>query len=121
MRKVFVRLALDAGIWLVVMGLGFVVVAGIHSVSTHAQEQAPAAQSAPSADPAKEIAALRQQLAQLQQQTKPTPNQLTKQAQDGYAAVFKEAKEKANPGCRAAGGRLRATVLEGKVSIACEW
>lgn len=82
-------------------------------VSLQAQEQAPAAP-----DPSKEIAALKQQIAQLQQKT---PAELTKAAQDGYASIFKEAKEKANPGCKAAGGHLRVTVAsDGKASVSCE-
>lgn len=79
------------------------------------------AQEQPPPDPSKEIAALKQQIAQLQQ-PQPTPEQLTKQAQAGYEAIFKEAKEKAAPGCKAAGGRLRVTVgSDGKASVSCEW
>lgn len=79
------------------------------------------AQEQPAPDPSKEIAALKQQIAQLQQ-PQPTAEQLTKQAQAGYAAIFKEAKEKAAPGCKAAGGRLRVTVgSDGKASVSCEW
>lgn len=77
-----------------------------------AQEAAPAAP-----DPAREIAALKQQVAQLQQKT---PAELTKAAQDGYAAIFKEAKEKALQGCKAAGGRLSVSVVsDGKTSVTC--
>lgn len=77
-----------------------------------------AAQEATPPDPAKEIAALKQQVAQLQQKT---PAELTKAAQDGYAAIFKEAKEKAQPGCKAAGGKLLVMVgPDGRTSVTCE-
>lgn len=68
-------------------------------------------------DPAKEIATLKQQIAQLQQKT---PAELTKAAQDGYAAIFKEGFEKAGPGCKAAKGHTRIAVVDGKVSVSCE-
>lgn len=82
-------------------------------VSLQLDAQEPAAP-----DPAKEIAALKQQVAQLQQKT---PAELTKAAQDGYAAIFKEAKEKAQPGCKAAGGKLSVMVSsDGRTSVTCE-
>lgn len=76
---------------------------------------------APAADPAKEIAALKQQIAQLQQPKPLAPAEQMKAAQDAYAAIFREAKEKAAPGCKAAGGRLHVTVgPDGKTSVGCE-
>lgn len=83
-----------------------------------------AAQEVQAPDPSKEIAALKQQNAQLQQQnaqlSQKTPAELTKAAQEGYAAVFKEGFEKAEPGCKAAKGHTRVAVVDGKVSISCE-
>jgi DNA-binding protein H-NS len=85
-----------------------------------AAAQEPAAPAAP--DQTKEIAQLRHQVAQLQQQTKPTPAQQAQAAQDGYAAIFKEAKEKAGPACKALRGHLRVTVAsDGKASVSCEF
>lgn len=48
--------------------------------------------------------------------------QSVEKIQASYAATFKAAKEQAGPGCRAAGGRLRADVdSAGKVSVSCQW
>lgn len=106
------RLRTSARFDCVVFVLLVCVIACLHA-SLLAQEQA----SAP--DQSKEIAALKQQIAQLQQ---PTPEQLVKQAQVWYAAIFKEAKEKAQPGCKAVGGRLRVTVTpKGEANVSCEW
>lgn len=81
----------------------------------YAQEQA----AAP--DPSKEIAALKQQVAQLSQPKPLSPAEQTKAAQDGYAMIFKEAKEKAGAACKSVSGRLRVTVAsDGKASVACE-
>lgn len=90
------------------------------AMMARAQEPAaPVAAVAP--DPAKEIAALKQQVAQLQQPKPMTPAEQTKAAQDGYASIFKEAKEKAGAACKAVAGRLRVTVAsDGKASVACE-
>lgn len=86
-------------------------------VSLQAQE--PAAPAAP--DPSKEIAALKQQVAQLQQPKPLSPAEATKAAQDGYTAIFKEAKDKAGAACKAVSGRLKVTVAsDGKASVSCE-
>ncbi len=84
-----------------------------------AQEPAVPVSQAP--DPAKEIAALKQQVAQLSQPKPMTPAEQTKAAQDGYAMIFKEAKDKAGAACKAVSGRLRVTVAsDGKASVSCE-
>ena len=82
--------------------------------------QEPAA-PAQAPDPAKEIAALKQQVAQLSQPKPMTPAEQIKAAQDGYTMIFKEAKEKAGAACKAVNGRLLVTVAnDGKASVACE-
>jgi hypothetical protein len=81
---------------------------------------AASAQDAPAADPSKTIADLQRQVAQLQQQTRLTAAQQLQQAQDSYAAVIKEAKEKIGPGCKQAGGRWMVMVApDGKPTAGC--
>lgn len=76
--------------------------------------------AAPAPDQSKEIAALKQQVAQLSQPKPMSPAEQTKAAQDGYASIFKEANEKAGPGCRAQGGDPIAMVgPDGKASVGC--
>lgn len=99
-----------------------VAMALVVSLQVDAQEPAapaPAVVTAP--DPSKEIAALKQQVAQLSQPKPLSPAEATKAAQDGYAAIFKEAKDKAGAACKAVSGRLHVTVAsDGKASVSCE-
>lgn len=85
----------------------------IVSLQISAQEAVPVQQP----DQAKEIAALKQQIAQLQQKT---PAEQIKAAQDGYTAIFKEAKAKIGFGCQEVGGRWVIMVgFDGKASAGC--
>lgn len=72
------------------------------------------------ADLKRQLQAAQQQIAQLQQQTKPTAAQQLQASRDGYASVIKDAKERVEPGCKAAGGRWTVMISQdGKASAGC--
>ena len=115
-------------IWVLAAGLLLAAIAD-PLMAQDAPVEAPAAQAPAPAAPAatEKIASLEKQVQSLIGQvsrlasSQQAPANVERE-KEMFAARFKAAKDQAGPGCRAAGGRLRAAVdSAGKVTVSCEW